>query len=153
MYRGGRPNRVARVLNRIGATMAAAGLPPHRQVTLEVRGRRSGAVISFPLVIAEVDGERYLVSMLGEDANWVRNVRAADGRAVLRHGHREQIRLEEVAPERRGPILRHYLALAPGARAHVPVDRHAPDDELARVAAGIPVFHVATVDREGASAD
>ena len=33
-----------------------------------------------------LNGERYLVSMLGNDAAWVRNLRAADGSAVLRHG-------------------------------------------------------------------
>jgi len=32
------------------------------------------------MVTAECDGERYLVSMLGNDANWVRNVRAAGAR-------------------------------------------------------------------------
>jgi hypothetical protein len=30
-------------------------------------------------------GERYLVAMLGQRANWVRSLRA-DGHAVLRHG-------------------------------------------------------------------
>jgi hypothetical protein len=49
--------------------------------------RRSGRIISFPGVIADRDGERF-VAMLGERTNWVRNVRAADRRAVLRHGRR-----------------------------------------------------------------
>jgi hypothetical protein len=51
--------------------------------------------------MAVVDGERYLVSMLGEEANWVKNVGAAGGQVVLRHGRREEVRLEEVAPDRR----------------------------------------------------
>ena len=38
----------------------------------------------MPLVLAAIDGERYLVSMLGNDAGRVRNVRADDGRAVFR---------------------------------------------------------------------
>jgi hypothetical protein len=100
-YRGGRPNRVARVLNRGGALVYARGVAPDYLVTLEVAGRRSGKTISFPLVMAVVGGERYLVSMLGEGANWVRNVRAAGGNATLRHGRREEVRLEEVAPELR----------------------------------------------------
>jgi hypothetical protein len=57
----------------------------HRLVTLEVRGRRRGRLISFPVVEADCKGERDLVAMLGKDANWVRNVRAAEGRVVLRH--------------------------------------------------------------------
>ena len=51
----------------------------------------------LPLVVAEVGGERYLVSMLGDGVNWVRNVQAAGGEAVLRHGQLEEVRLESVA--------------------------------------------------------
>jgi hypothetical protein len=60
---------------------------------------------------------------LAKNANWVRNLKAADGRAVLRHGRREGVHLEEVDPSVRAPILRRYLQVAPGARAHIPVDR------------------------------
>ena len=48
---------------------------------MEVPGRRSGRIVSLPLVVATVRGERYLVSMLGEEVNWVRNVRAAGVRS------------------------------------------------------------------------
>jgi hypothetical protein len=145
MYRGGRPNRLARVLNRISAIQFSAGiLAPKQAVTLEVRGRRTGRVISFPLVIADYQGERYLVAMLGHNVNWVHNVRAASGRAVLRHGRREAVRLEEVEPGACAPILRRYLQLAPGGRAHIPVDRRAPLAEFERIAAQIPVFRITT---------
>src|SRR6266540_359789 len=132
MYRSGRPNRLARLLNRISAIQFSAGIlaPNHW----------------FTLVVADYEGERYLVAMLGQNVNWVRNVRAAGGRAVLRHGRREAVRLDEVEPGARAPILRRYLALAPGARAHIPVDRRAPLEEFDRVAAQIPVFRV-TADR------
>jgi len=79
-YRGGRPNRAARIMNRIGAAVHALGVASNYLVTLEVRGRVSGRIISFPLVMAVVGGERYLVSMLGEEVNWVRNVRAPGAR-------------------------------------------------------------------------
>lgn len=144
MYPGGRPNRLARVLNRGWAIAHAAGLWPSRLVTLEVAGCRTGRVISFPLVMAEYKGERYLVSMLGENSNWVRNVRAADGRAVLRHGRREDVRLEEVDPDARAPILRRYYSLAPGPRAFITVDPHAPLEEFEELAPRIPVFRVTT---------
>jgi hypothetical protein len=91
------------------------------------------------------DGERYLVSMLGTEASWVRNVQAADGRAVLRHGRREVVRLEEVAVDRRAPILKAYLQRAPGARGHLPIDKDAPLSEFERVAAQYPVFRVVAV--------
>jgi deazaflavin-dependent oxidoreductase (nitroreductase family) len=132
------------VQNRVSALAFAAGIWPKRAATLEVRGRRSGRVIAFPVVIAEHDGERYLVAMLGENTNWVRNVRAAGGRAVLRHGQREAVRLEEVAAEQRPAILRRYLAVAPGARPHIPIDRRASLEDFARIAPHIPVFRLAT---------
>jgi hypothetical protein len=149
LYRGGRPNRVARAADRLTAALAARGRGPDYLVTLEVRGRRSGRTVGLPLVIAEVGGERYLVSMLGEGVNWVRNVRAVGGEAVLRHGRREEVRLEEVAPERRAPVLKAYLERAPNARTHVPVDKDAPLEEFERVAPRLPVFRVVPRDTFG----
>ena len=141
-YRGGRPNRVARVLDRGGAVVCALGVAPDYMVTLEVVGRRTGRVVRLPLVMVVVDGERYLVSMLGEEANWVRKVKAAGGDVVLRHGRREEVRLEEVAPDRRAPVLEAYLKRAPNARAHLPIDEDAPLAEFERVSPRIPVFRV-----------
>jgi deazaflavin-dependent oxidoreductase (nitroreductase family) len=143
MYRGGRPHRLATLANRWTAIAASAGLPPRRQVTLQVRGRRTGRVFSVPVALADYDGDQYLVSMLGDKANWVRNVRAAGGRAVLRHGRRRAVMLEEVDPHERAPILRRYLQLAPGARPHIHLDQRAPRAEFERVAARYPVFRVA----------
>ncbi len=141
-YAGARPNGVARVLNRGSAWLHVLGVWPGRMVTLRVRGRRSGRLISFPLVMVDVAGERYLVSMLGERANWVHNLRAAGGAALLLHGRREHVHLEEVEPAARPPILRRYLECAPGARPHMPVDRHATLDAFAGIAAQIPVFRL-----------
>ena len=141
-YRDGHPNRVASTLDRGTAALYALGVAPDYLVTLEVTGRRSGRTIALPLVMAVVGGERYLVSMLGQNANWVRNVRAAGGAAVLRHGRREEVRLEEVEPERRAPVLKTYLKRAPNARAHLPVPKDAPLAEFERVAGRFPVFRV-----------
>ncbi len=141
-YAGGRPNLMARLLDRGTAAVSARGVGPDYLVTLEVPGRRSGRIVGLPLVAALFEGERYLVSMLGEEVNWVRNVRAAGGHAALRHGRREQVRLEEVAPDRRAPVLKAYLGRAPGARAHVPVHKDAPLAEFERVAPRFPVFRI-----------
>jgi hypothetical protein len=140
---------VARAADRLTAALAARGRGPDYLVTLEVRGRRSGRTVGLPLVIAEVGGERYLVSMLGEGVNWVRNGRAVGGEAVLRHGRREEVRLEEVAPERRASVLKAYLERAPNARTHVPVDKDAPLEEFERVAPRLPVFRVVPRDTFG----
>lgn len=145
-YRDGRPNRLARALDRCTGALYARGIGPDYLVTLEVPGRSSGRIVGLPLVAALFEGERYLVSMLGEEANWVHNVRAAGGHAALRHGRREQVRLEEVAPERRAPVLKAYLARAPGARAHVPVHKDAPLAEFERVAPRFPIFRILPKD-------
>ena len=142
LYQGARPNRVARLLNGIWRTLASVGAAPRELSTLEVRGRRSGRTASFPVVVADYEGQRYLVAMLGEGVNWVANVRAAGGRAVLRHGGREAVRLEEVDPGVRAPILQRYLQLAPGARPHIPVDRDAALAEFEQIAPRYPVFHI-----------
>jgi len=134
---------LARAANRISAAQFSAGiLSPARAVTLEVPGQRTDRHVLFPVVVADYQGGRYVVSMLGNDANWVRNVRAAGGRVVLRRRGREQVRLEEVEPGDRAPILRRYLAVAPGARPHLPVDRHAPLAEFERIAGQYPVFRI-----------
>jgi hypothetical protein len=142
LYPGGRPRGLARLLNRGWAILHASGLLPKRYVTLEVPGRRTGRTLSFPLVMADSQGERYLVSMLGERSSWVRNVRAAGGRAVLRHGRREAVRLEEVDPGARALIVRRYLSLAPGPRAFIPVARNAALEAFEKVAPQVPVFRV-----------
>ncbi|BEK88400.1 nitroreductase/quinone reductase family protein [Nocardia seriolae] len=107
-----------------------------------MRGRRTGRTIWFPVVLTEFEDRRYLVSMLGPHTNWVRNLKAAQGQAVLRHGRREQVRLTEVATEQRAPILWQYLRVAPGARPHFPVGLDAAPADYERIAADYPVFRI-----------
>jgi hypothetical protein len=125
LYPGGRPNGLARLLNRGWAIVHRTGLLPQRYVTLEVPGRHTGRMLSFPLVMADHQGERYLVSMLGERSSWVRNVRAAGGRAVLRHGRRRAVCLEEVDPDARAPIVRLRARISAQARCRNAVRRSA----------------------------
>ena len=142
LYRGGRPNRAASVVNRCTAAVYALGIAPNYLVTLDVVGRRSGRVFSLPIVMAVVESERYLVSMLGEEVDWVRNMRAAAGNVVLRHGVREEVRLEEVPANQRAPVLKAYLKRAPGARPHLPIHKDAPLSEFEKVSSRFPVFRV-----------
>lgn len=144
IYRGDRPGPVARALNGFWARQYREGgrLSRARDVTLEVRGRTSGRLLQFPVVLADHDGAWYLVSMLGEQANWVRNVRAGDGRAVIRHGGAHDVRLTEIPVSDRAPVLRRYLEVAPGARPHLAVDPGAPSAAFQPIAADHPVFRV-----------
>ena len=142
LYRGQRPGQIAKIVNRMWAIVASRNVMDNGLVALEVIGRKSGRIISFPLVMVTVDGQRYLASMLGNNTQWVRNVRAAGGAAVLRNGGREDVRLEEISVDQRAPILKAYLQAAPGARPHVLVDKDAPLAEFEEIVAAHPVFRL-----------
>jgi len=121
------------------------GIFPNRFVTLEVAGRKSGKIVRFPLAMIVMNGERYLVSMLGEDTNWVRNVRAAGGNARLVHGISEQVCLTEVDERQRAPILKAYLKIAPGARPHISISKDAPIAEFEKIVSKYPIFRMETI--------
>jgi F420H(2)-dependent quinone reductase len=152
MYAGGRADATARRFARFWGVAFRLGLLPRRWVTLEVAGRRSGRTRRFPLGMADWQGRWYLVPMLGERCNWVRNVRAADGQAVLRRRHAVRCQLVEVPEVGRPVILRRYLQKVPGARPHLPVSPDAPLADFAAIAARYPVFLVvpAANSEEGA---
>jgi|SRR5579863_571158 len=142
-YPGGRPRTFTRRLNSAQAWLTARGIFPPLLVALETSGRRSGKPFLVQLVVAQVGGERYLVSMLGENADWVRNARASAGAAVLRHRITENVKLVEMPASERAPILKAYLQVAPGGRPHFDVSLDAPLAEFEKVAARYPVFRIA----------
>jgi hypothetical protein len=92
--------------------------------------------------MADYDGGQYLVSRLGEDCNWVRNVRAAEGIVSIRHGRRRHCRLVEIPVPDRAPIIKRYLAEVPFGRLHIPVDRTALVPAFEVIADRYPVFRV-----------
>ena len=141
-FRGGRPNRSARVLSGLLGIVFGAGLGPIQAATIEVRGRKTGQKISFPIVVVDYEGDRYLVAMLGDKTNWVRNVRA-DSHAVLLQRTRANVSLVEEFSGNRAAILRRYLELAAGARPFFPIDRRAPLGDFERIVKDYPVFRVA----------
>ena len=144
MYRNGGPNWLARPMNRVAAWQFRHGILTFggRGVALEVRGRTSGRTVQLPLVLVHHGGERFLVSMLGEDVQWVRNVRADGGRAVLLSPRPEPVLLVDVPAALRAPVLRRYVEIAPGGRRHIPVPVGASLEEFAAVAPRYPVLRV-----------
>jgi polyisoprenoid-binding protein YceI len=142
MYAGGRADATARRFARLWAAVFGLGLTPRRWVTLEVAGRRSRRVTRFPVGMADWHGQWYLVPMLGGQCNWVQNVRAASGRAVLRRRGAIRCRLVEVPVGERPAIIQRYLEKVPGARPHIPVDRRAPLADFEAIAPRYPVFRV-----------
>ena len=141
-YRDWRPTRFGRWVNRFACWWSGLGLPPRIQAALEVRGRASGRGRSNPVVIATVEGKRYLVSMLGPRSDWVNNVEAAHGDAVIRQGRRQRVHLVPVPPAQRAPILREYVRIALSGRQHFPLHVGAPLSEFEAIAERYPVYRI-----------
>lgn len=142
MYPDGRADASARRLAHLWATVFALGLAPRRWVTLEVVGRRTGRPTRFPLGMADLDGGWYVVPMLGGQCNWVKNVQAAGGAVIIRHGRGAHSQLVEVPVAERPAILRRYLQKVPGSRPHIPCGPRASASELQAIAGRYPVFRV-----------
>ena len=81
-----------RILNPVVKTMTRFGVSVWGSRILEVEGRSSGLARRTPVNLLELDGRQYLVSPRGE-SQWVRNVRAADGRLALILGRRRDDRV------------------------------------------------------------
>jgi deazaflavin-dependent oxidoreductase (nitroreductase family) len=141
-YRDWRPTRLGRWVNRLSGWWSGRGLPPRIMAALEVRGRASGRGRSIPVVITTVEGKRYLVSMLGPRSDWVQNVEAAHGDAVLRRGRRRRVRLVLVPPDQRATILREYVRIAPSGRQHFPLPVGAPLADFEAIAERYPVYRI-----------
>jgi deazaflavin-dependent oxidoreductase (nitroreductase family) len=142
-YRDWRPTRIGRWVNRLASLWSVLGLSSREMSVLEVRGRASGQRRSTPVVIATVEGKRYLVSMLGSGSDWVKNVEAAHGDAVLRQGRRcRPVHLVGVPPADRAPILSEYVRVATSGRNHLPVAVDAPLSEFEMIAERYPVYRI-----------
>ena len=141
-YRNWRPTRLGQWVNRFACWWSGLGLPPRFQAALEVRGRTSGRIRSTPVVIATVEGKRFLVSMLGPESDWVKNVEAAHGDAVIRQGRRRRVHLVAVPPEQGAPILREYVRIASSGRQHFPLPVGAPLSDFETIAGRYPVYRI-----------
>jgi hypothetical protein len=141
-YRNWHPTRLGRWVNRFACWWSGLGLPPRFQAALDVHGRTSGSRRSNPVVIATVEGKRYLVSMLGPESDWVKNVEAAHGDAVIRQGRRRRVHLVAVPPEQRAPILREYVRIASSGRQHFPLPVGALLSDFEAIAGHYPVYRI-----------
>jgi deazaflavin-dependent oxidoreductase (nitroreductase family) len=141
-YRGWRPTRLGRWVNRVASWWSVLGLSSPDAAVLEVRGRRTGRRRSTPVVIATVAGRRYLVSMLGGGSDWVKNVEAARGEAVLHQNGRWPIHLVRLPPGESAPVLSEYVRVATSGRNHFPVAVGAPLPEFQCIAERYPVYRI-----------
>ncbi len=132
------------VFNRVVAGLTRMGVSVLGSRVLEVRGRTSGEPRQVPVNLLTVDGQRYLVAPRGE-TQWVRNLRASGGEAILLLGRRrEGVAATELADEEKPPLLRAYLKRwkAEIGVFFKGVGPDASDEELLRIAPGYPVFRL-----------
>jgi F420H(2)-dependent quinone reductase len=151
-----RPPALYRHIQGFGVFLASLGLVPDTVVVVEVRGRRSGKRRRTVVVRTSYRGEHYLVALAGE-SEWVRNVRAAHGQAVIRHGQAQEVDLVEVPVDERPPIIWAYLhragwsSPAQEARHYFGVRREPTLEEIQEIVDRYPVFRIvdASVQQRG----
>ena len=130
------------VFNRTVALLTRMWISVLGSRVLEVRGRTSGQPRRTPVNLLSYEGQEYLVSPRGE-GQWVRNVRADNGRLTLLLGSkRDERQATELADSDKVPVLRAYLKRW---KAEVGVffdgvDGNSSDEELTRIAPRHPVF-------------
>jgi deazaflavin-dependent oxidoreductase (nitroreductase family) len=153
------PSRVYGRLSRwIGVPLTSLGLAPRHAVTLEVPGGRTGWPRRNPVLVTTFDGAEYLVSLAGE-SEWVRNVRAAGGRAVLHRRGARAVQLVELPPDSRASVLAAYQAAGAArsgeeaarvqARFNFGLGPEPTQADFNRIAHRYPVFRVDDRLREG----
>lgn len=132
------------VFNGAVARLTRLGISVWGSRVLEVPGRRTGAPRRVPVNLLVVDGREYLVSPRGH-GQWVRNVRANDGRLELLLGRRRTAYVaHEIADADKVDLLRAYLRRW---KAEVGVffdgvDARSSEDELLAIAPKHPVFEL-----------
>jgi deazaflavin-dependent oxidoreductase (nitroreductase family) len=133
-------NKMVVVLTRWGVSVMGSRV-------LEVKGRKSGLPRRTPVNLLSLEGRQYLVSARGE-GEWVRNVRADEGRLDLLLGSKRQhYRGQEVADDSKVDILRAYLRRWK-AEVGVFFDGVGPDstdEQIQAIAHKHPVFQVQEV--------
>lgn len=129
-------NPVIIALQRLGVVVGTMRL-------LSVPGRKSGKLRTTPVSPLTLNGRRYIVAGL-EDADWVKNARAAGWGILARGRKQERVFLIELPSEERTPILRAFPREVPhGIQYFRQVYGVSGDpEEFAALAPSCPVFRV-----------
>lgn len=126
-----------------------------RTVTLEVCGRKTGRPIRVSLSRTDYAGNQYFVSLAGE-VDWVKNVRASGGKAVIVSRKRIPIQLAEIPPGEHAHVLLAYVQKRAFTHSGAQASRHffglGPNptlEEMEAIAGRYVVFRIEK-EREGA---
>ena len=123
---------------RLNIAFLRRGIAVGTQHLLTVRGRRSGAQRETPVSVVTVAGTRYIVAAFA-DAQWVRNVQAAQAGTLSRGKQTESVALVEIPATERAPVLREFFAQVRGGRRYF--GSQTPDQVVAG-ADRYPVFRI-----------
>jgi deazaflavin-dependent oxidoreductase (nitroreductase family) len=135
------------VFNRLVARLTRLGVSIWGSRVLEAPGRKTGVPRRVPVNLLVHDGHEYVVSPRGH-GQWVRNVRANDGRLDLLLGRRRTSYVAvEVADADKVEVLRAYLRRW---KAEVGVffdgvSASSTDDEIRAIASNHPAFELRAV--------
>jgi deazaflavin-dependent oxidoreductase (nitroreductase family) len=134
--------------NKAIVALQKLGLAIGTMHVLAVPGRKSGELRETPVSPLAVNGHRYVIA--GYDtSDWVQNVQAA-GWAILRRGRKqERVRMVELPPEERGPVLRAFPEKVPhGTQFFDTLYGVGNDpDKFEALAPHCPVFRIDPVER------
>lgn len=101
-------NKVFMAMMRLGLANFGGESP----LVLTVPGRTSGKPRSTPITPMYVDDERYVVAGF-PNADWVKNVRAADTATLTSGKSSETVRMAELDADEARPLLRQFPVLVP----------------------------------------
>ena len=136
------------VFNAFVGWLTRRGISVWGSRVLEVPGRRTGEPRQVPVNLLTVDGIDHLVSPRG-NGQWVRNVRANDGRLDLLLGSRRTHHVaHELADADKVDVLRPYLRRwrFEVGQFFDGVGAGSSDDELLAIAPKHPVFRLDAAD-------
>lgn len=142
-----RLRRRLKPLNRLVVGLQRLGLSVGTMRVLSVPGRKTGTLRPTPVSPLIVEGALYVVGGF-DDADWVRNARAA-GWGVLSKGRRgRRVSLVELPVSERETVLRAFPHEVPhGVRFMISAGavESAESDAFAAAASRCPVFRIETI--------
>src|SRR4051794_15423110 len=129
--------------NRLAERIRQLGVRPDITYLLALPGRVSGRMHKTPVSLLTVNRKRYIAGGL-ENADWVRNARAAGWGVLYYDRIEEPVSLVELPVAERASILRQFPRLAPqGVSYFTQIHGVGPDPEaFAALADRCPVFRV-----------
>ena len=142
MARTYRLSPARRAANTVMSAMIRLGAGgPSSYHLLTTTGRRSGQPRETPVILLEMDAQRWLVSPYGA-VGWVHNVRATP-RVSLRRGRTtEVLDASEVDAETAGPVLQRYVREASITAPFFDAKADDPTQRFVAEASRHPVFRL-----------